>query len=161
MKDAGVTVIYCGGLHTEAGLIMRQARRPGPQGTVHVGRRHRVERAGLDRRRRRQRHADDVRSGSAQEPGQQGSGREVPGAGFEPEAYTLYSYAALQVVAAAAAKAGSNDAAEGRRDHQDGRPFDRLGEIGFDEKGDITRPDYVMYQWKKGDDGKFSYFEMN
>ena len=35
-----------------------------------------------------------------------------------------------------------------------------IGELGFDEKGDITRPDYVMYEWKKGDDGKVSYFEL-
>ena len=34
-----------------------------------------------------------------------------------------------------------------------------LGELSFDEKGDITRPDYVMYTWKKGDDGKYTYVE--
>jgi len=34
-----------------------------------------------------------------------------------------------------------------------------IGEIGYDAKGDITRPDYVMYTWKKGDDGKYTYFE--
>jgi len=35
-----------------------------------------------------------------------------------------------------------------------------IGDIGFDKKGDITRPDYVMYEWKKGPDGKYSYFQM-
>ncbi|TKB30158.1 MAG: ABC transporter substrate-binding protein, partial [Mesorhizobium sp.] len=34
-----------------------------------------------------------------------------------------------------------------------------IGEIGYDAKGDITRPDYVMYTWKKGDDGKYTYVE--
>jgi branched-chain amino acid transport system substrate-binding protein len=24
-----------------------------------------------------------------------------------------------------------------------------IGETGYDKKGDITRPDYVMYVWKK------------
>ena len=33
-----------------------------------------------------------------------------------------------------------------------------LGELSFNEKGDITRPDYIMYEWRKGDDGKYSYF---
>jgi branched-chain amino acid transport system substrate-binding protein len=33
-----------------------------------------------------------------------------------------------------------------------------LGEISFDEKGDPKIPGYVMYEWKKGPDGKFSYF---
>ena len=27
----------------------------------------------------------------------------------------------------------------------------------FAKKGDITRPDYVMYVWKKGQDGKIDY----
>ena len=34
-----------------------------------------------------------------------------------------------------------------------------IGDIGFDAKGDITRPDYVMYTWKKGADGKYTYLE--
>ena len=33
-----------------------------------------------------------------------------------------------------------------------------LGELSFNEKGDITRPDYIMYEWKQADDGKYSYF---
>ena len=45
-------------------------------------------------------------------------------AGFEPEAYTLYSYAALQIVAAAANKAGARRRAEGCRSHQGKRPVD-------------------------------------
>jgi ABC-type branched-subunit amino acid transport system substrate-binding protein len=64
MKEAGVTIVYWGGLHTEAGLIIRQAADQGLKATLHVGRRHRVERTRLDRRRRGRRHADDVRSGS-------------------------------------------------------------------------------------------------
>jgi branched-chain amino acid transport system substrate-binding protein len=32
-----------------------------------------------------------------------------------------------------------------------------IGDISFDKKGDITRPDYVMYVWKKGQDGKIDY----
>ena len=35
-----------------------------------------------------------------------------------------------------------------------------LGELSFDKKGDITRPDYVMYVWKKGADGKITYTEV-
>ena len=32
-----------------------------------------------------------------------------------------------------------------------------IGDLSFDKKGDITRPDYVMYVWKKGSDGKIDY----
>jgi branched-chain amino acid transport system substrate-binding protein len=31
-----------------------------------------------------------------------------------------------------------------------------LGKIGFDKKGDVTAPGYVMYEWKKG---KYDYFK--
>jgi branched-chain amino acid transport system substrate-binding protein len=33
-----------------------------------------------------------------------------------------------------------------------------LGDMSFDEKGDPKLPGYIMYEWKKGADGKFSYF---
>ena len=35
-----------------------------------------------------------------------------------------------------------------------------LGDLGYDEKGDITKLDYVMYIWKKGADGNISYVQM-
>jgi branched-chain amino acid transport system substrate-binding protein len=34
-----------------------------------------------------------------------------------------------------------------------------IGDFGYDAKGDPTRPDYVIYEWKKGADGKPTYFE--
>ena len=34
-----------------------------------------------------------------------------------------------------------------------------IGELSFNEKGDITRPDYVMYTWQKGADGKYTYLQ--
>ena len=41
-----------------------------------------------------------------------------------------------------------------------GKPFKTvIGDIAFDKKGDITRPDYVMYTWKKGADGKITYVQ--
>ena len=81
-------------------------------------------------------------------------------AGFEPEAYTLYSYAALQVIAEAAKAAASNDPETVATALKEKGPYTTvIGELGFDAKGDITRPDYVMYTWKKGEDGKYSYFQ--
>ena len=82
-------------------------------------------------------------------------------AGFEPEAYTLYSYAALQIIADAIKKAGSaEDPQKVAEAIKASGPWSTaIGEIGYDEKGDITRPDYVMYTWKKGDDGKYNYVE--
>jgi branched-chain amino acid transport system substrate-binding protein len=36
-----------------------------------------------------------------------------------------------------------------------------IGELSFDKKGDITRPDYVMYIWKKDASGKITYVEID
>ncbi|MGL4406599.1 MAG: ABC transporter substrate-binding protein, partial [Notoacmeibacter sp.] len=82
-------------------------------------------------------------------------------AGFEPEAYTLYSYAALQVMASAATAAKSNDSqAVAAAIKANGPHKTAIGELGYDAKGDITRPDYVMYEWKKGADGNYTYIQM-
>ena len=82
-------------------------------------------------------------------------------AGFEPEAYTLYTYAALQIIAEAAKAVGENDPMKVAEAAKAKGPFKTvIGDIGYDAKGDITRADYTMYEWKKGDDGKYSYFEI-
>jgi branched-chain amino acid transport system substrate-binding protein len=77
---------------------------------------------------------------------------------IDPEAYTLYSYAAVQILAQAAEAVKSTDGKKMAEYMHSGKPFKTvIGEISFDKKGDITRPDYIMYVWKKGQDGKIDY----
>jgi len=72
-------------------------------------------------------------------------------AGYDPEAYTLYSYAAVQIFAAAAAEAKTNDPKKVMETIRNGKAWPTvIGPIAYDKKGDITRPDYVMYVWKAG-----------
>jgi branched-chain amino acid transport system substrate-binding protein len=72
------------------------------------------------------------------------------GENFEPEGYTLYTYAAVQAWAQAVEKAGSlklQAVIASLRSHQ----FDTvLGRIGFDNKGDITGASWIWYIWKGG-----------
>ena len=78
--------------------------------------------------------------------------------GYEPEAYTLYTYAAVQILAQAAEAVKSADPKKMAEYMHSGKTFKTvIGDISFDKKGDITRPDYVMYVWKKGQDGKIDY----
>ena len=78
--------------------------------------------------------------------------------GFEPEAYTLYSYAAVQIIKQAAEKANSLDTKKIAEVMHSGMTFKTvLGDIALDKKGDRTSVDYVWYVWKKGDDGKITY----
>jgi branched-chain amino acid transport system substrate-binding protein len=160
MKEAGVTMVYYGGLHTEAGLIMRQMADQGLKAGFMSG-------DGIVSNELAS-IAGDAVNGTlmtfAPDPRKNPAAKDLVekfrAAGFEPEAYTLYSYAAIQVMVAAANKAGSNDPAKVAETLKSGGPWQTaIGEISFNEKGDITRPDYVMYEWKKGDDGKYTYFE--
>ncbi len=158
LKQAGVDVVYFGGLHTEAGLIIRQMRDQGLNAPLMSG--------------------DGIVSAeftSIAGPGAEGTlmtfspdPRKNPNAkdvvakfkakNFEPEAYTLYSYAAAQILAEAAKQAGSTDGKKVSDVMKSGKPFKTvIGDISFDKKGDITRPDYIMYVWKKGADGKIDY----
>ena len=70
--------------------------------------------------------------------------------GYEPEGYTIHTYAALQVWAQAAEAAGSTDAAAVARVMRR-QAFDTvLGSLSFDDKGDLTQHDYAWYLWRDG-----------
>jgi branched-chain amino acid transport system substrate-binding protein len=90
--------------------------------------------------------------------------------GFEPQAYTLYSYAAVQIIKQAAEQAKSLDPKKVAEEMHSGKPFKTvLGDVSFEKKGDVSndgyvvagkkKDRYVLYTWKKGSDGKISYFE--
>jgi branched-chain amino acid transport system substrate-binding protein len=76
--------------------------------------------------------------------------------GIEPEGFTLYGYAAIQALAQAATKAKSTEAKAVEKVLKSDKFNLVLGDVGFDQKGDITAPGYVLYVWKKG---KFEYAE--
>jgi len=158
MKEAGVSIIYWGGLHTEAGLIIRQSADQGLKATMVSG-------DGIVSNELAS-IAGDAVAGTLNtfgpdprlNPANKDLVEKFRAAGFEPEAYTLYSYSAMQVIAAAAKAAGSLDTQEVAKAMKEKGPFPTaLGDMGFDEKGDPKLPGYVMYVWKKGEDGKYTY----
>jgi branched-chain amino acid transport system substrate-binding protein len=161
MKDAGVSFVYFGGLHTEFGLLKRQAADAGLTATFMSGdgivSNELSSIAGPAVEGTLMTFAPDPRKS----PAATDLVKKFRDAGFEPEAYTLYSYAAMQVVAQAAGKAGKNDDAQAVADSikKNGPWATAIGELGYNEKGDITRPDYVLYTWKKQEDGTFTYVQ--
>src|SRR6202021_3454914 len=109
IKQSGADLVYFGGLYTEAGLIVRQLRDPGVKAPLMGG-------DGIP--------SDEFASVGG--PGVEGTlmtygpdPRNKPEAKavvaefrakkFEPEAYTLYSYAGVQIIKQAAEWAGSLD----------------------------------------------------
>ena len=80
---------------------------------------------------------------------------------FDPESYTLYSYAAVQIIKQAADATNSLEPRKVAEAIKSGRTFPTvIGDLSFDSKGDITRLDYVMYVWKKDASGKITYVEI-
>lgn len=78
-------------------------------------------------------------------------------AGIEPDGYTLCTYAAVQVWAAAAKAAGSTDFDKVVPAIAGGSFDTVLGTVRFDQKGDSTTPGYVVYVWH---DGKYAALPM-
>jgi branched-chain amino acid transport system substrate-binding protein len=74
-------------------------------------------------------------------------------AGIDPEGYTLYTYAAVQIFADAVKNTKGADPAKLAK-YIRAHSFDTvIGKLGFDKKGDVTSPAYVWYRWN---DGKYA-----
>jgi branched-chain amino acid transport system substrate-binding protein len=162
IKAAGADLVYWGGLHTEGGLIVRQMRDQGVKAVLMGG-------DGIT--------TDEFATVGG--PGVEGTLMTFPpdprkraeakvivdkfrANKFEPEAYTLYSYAAVEIIKQAAEAAKSLDPKKVAEKIHSGMKFKTvIGEMSYDKKGDITRPDYTMYVWKKQPDGKITYVELD
>jgi len=150
MKQANIDAIYFGGYQTEAGLIVRQARDQGLKAQF-IG-------------------ADALVTEEFWKiTGPAGEGtlmtfppdpRNVPAAkavvdkfkteGYDPEGYTLYTYAAIQAFAAAANKAQSLKLDDLSKTLKSMTVDTVVGQLSWDKKGDVTDPKYVFYVWKNG-----------
>jgi len=160
IRAAGADVVYFGGLHPEAGPLVRQLREQGLKDVAFM--------------------SDDgivtdelvATAGGAQYtngvymtfgadprllPDSKAVVEQFRKSGTEPEGYTLYAYASIQALAAAFNGAKSNkgeDAAEWLK----ANPVKTvMGEKRWDKKGDLTVSDYVVYQWDAN--GKYHQLE--
>ncbi len=150
LKQAGVDAIYFGGYHPEAALIVRQSREQGFNAPLLSGDSlNTLEFATLAGAA-----GDGTMFTNAAEarnlPTAAKVVEEFRAEGFEPEGYTLSTYAAMQVWAGAVEKAGSTDAAK-VAEAMRGQTWDTvIGTLGFDDKGDLTSSTYVWYAFKDG-----------
>jgi branched-chain amino acid transport system substrate-binding protein len=151
LKEAGVDVIYIGGYHTETGLIERQAKEQGMSPQVIGGDALQTNEfwqiTGPTGEGTLMTFPSDPRN----RPTAAAVVKEFKDKGIDPEGYVLYTYAAVQIWAEAAQKAGSTDSKKVAAELKKSGPWQTvLGPIGFDSKGDITKSDYVLYQWHDG-----------
>ncbi len=82
--------------------------------------------------------------------------------GIDPEGYTLYAYAAVQVIDQAAEAAHSLDPNAMAKAMHSGMLFHTvLGALSFDAKGDLAEPDYSIFVWKKAADGTIDFYPLS
>lgn len=150
MKAENIDVIYIGGYHTEAGLILRQARERGLKAQLISGdalvTAEYWQITGDAGEGTLMTFSPDPRKNPDAAP----VVKRFRDAGVEPEGYVLYTYAAIQAWAQAAEKAKSTKFDDMIKALNTNKFNTVLGNIGFDDKGDVTAPGYVFYEWSKG-----------
>jgi branched-chain amino acid transport system substrate-binding protein len=150
LKQANIDLVYFGGYHTEAGLIIRQMHDQGMD-TILMG-------------------GDALMTQefwSITGPAGEGTlmtfspdPRKNPAAaevvkrfrdkGIEPEGYVLYTYAAVQAWKQAAEKAKSIESVDVVKAMTDTEFDTVVGKFKFNEKGDPNLPPYAVYRWSNG-----------
>ncbi|MDX8538872.1 branched-chain amino acid ABC transporter substrate-binding protein [Mesorhizobium sp. M4B.F.Ca.ET.215.01.1.1] len=154
LKELKADVVYFGGYHPEGGLILRQAAEqnvkfqlimpdsiatpefwqvagPAGEGTMFV-----------------------FPSDPQAKPEAKDAIAKIKAGGFVPEGFTLFSYAVVQAFAEGIKRAGSDDPAKVAEALKNGQPISTVvGDVVFDEKGDLKNASYDINQWH---DGKYA-----
>jgi branched-chain amino acid transport system substrate-binding protein len=150
MKQANIDAIYFGGYQTEAGLIVRQSRDQGLKAQFIGGDALVTEEfwkiTGPAGEGTLMTFAPDPRKVPAAKAVVDNFMKE----NYNPEGYTLYTYAAIQVFKAAAEKANSVKVDDLSKALHGMTVETVIGPLKWDAKGDITDPKYVFYIWKAG-----------
>ena len=153
LKNENIDILYVGGYHTEAGLMKRQMADQAMDTILVSGDALVTDEYWSI--------TGDAGEGTlmtfSPDPRLNEEAADVVAkfeeAGINPEGYTLYTYAAIQAWAAAVEEAGSTDFDPVVEALNAGTFQTVLGELDFDDKGDVTLPGYVMYEWRGGEYG--------
>jgi branched-chain amino acid transport system substrate-binding protein len=156
MKRDNIDLVYVGGYHQESGLIVRQMRDQGLNTVLMAG----------DALADKEFASITGPAGAGTlftfgpDPRNKPTAKAIVDAfkakNIDPEGYTLYTYAAMQVWAKAVTKAGTTDPHKVADTIKAGEWDTVLGKLAFDAKGDIKVLDYVVYKW----DDKGNYTEL-
>jgi len=150
LKQANIDLVYFGGYHTEAGLIIRQMRDQG-MNTILMGGDALITQefwsiTGPAGEGTLMTFSPDPRKN----PAAAEVVKRFKDKGIEPEGYVLYTYAAIQAWKQAADKAKSVDSAEVVKALNDTEFDTVVGKFKFNEKGDPNLPPYAVYRWSNG-----------
>ncbi|EJZ56267.1 MULTISPECIES: branched-chain amino acid ABC transporter substrate-binding protein [Pseudomonas] len=160
IRAAGADVVYFGGLHPEAGPLVKQLRTEGLKDVKFMSddgivTDELVTTAGGPQ------YVDGVLMTFGADPRLLPESKAVVEqfrkAGTEPEGYTLYAYASIQALAAGFNGAKSNSGEKAAEWLKANPVKTVMGEKSWDKKGDLKVSDYVVYQWDAS--GKYHQLE--
>ncbi|MBF0296675.1 MAG: branched-chain amino acid ABC transporter substrate-binding protein [Magnetococcales bacterium] len=155
LRSVQADAVYFGGLHSEAGPLVRQMREQGLNAPLISGdgivSETFLTSAGGPK------YVEGVFMTFGADPRKIPTGKAVVEkfrqAGYEPEGYTLYSYATMQSIAAALTATKSRDGVK-LANWLKANPVETvMGTKRWNAKGDLQTSDYVMYRWTK--EGKY------
>ncbi|MES2752935.1 MAG: branched-chain amino acid ABC transporter substrate-binding protein [Pseudomonadota bacterium] len=156
LKRDNIDLVYVGGYHQEAGLILRQMRDQGLKTLLMAGDamndKEFASITGAAAEGTLFTFGPDPRN----KPTAKAIVEKFKAKGIDPEGYTLYTYASFQVWSQAAKKINSTDPKKLVEAIKAGEWDTVLGKLSFDAKGDIKLLDYVVYKW----DAKGNYAEL-
>lgn len=150
IKASGADLLYYGGQHTEAALIVRQMRDQRVTATLMGGDGISNSEFGAI--------GGDAAVGTLMTsfpdpttfPEAKEAVAELTRQGVPLEAITVYAYAAAQVIADGIAQAKSQDPRKVADYLHSGASIPTvLGTISYDTNGDIQQPGFVVFEWKK------------
>jgi len=156
LKRDNIDLVYIGGYHQQAGAILRQMRAQGMKTVMMSGdSMNDKEFASITGPL-----AEGTLSTFGPDPRNKPTAKAIvekfKAKGIDPEGYTLYTYAAMQLWLDAVKQAGTTDPQKVMKVIKAGTWDTVLGKLAFDEKGDIKAIDYVVYKW----DDKGNYAEI-
>ena len=151
LKAAGIEVLYYGGYPPEGGLILRQAADQGVKFQL-------VATSGFvtpEFWSIAGEAADGTLFPFPRDPKGLETAKHVAdefrATGYEPEGFTLFSYATIQALAEGVRRAGKADGAAVAKALRSGGPVNTVfGPVAFDAKGDAEGMVYEMNVWHSG-----------
>ncbi|ACL56924.1 Extracellular ligand-binding receptor [Methylobacterium nodulans ORS 2060] len=154
LQASGIEVVYYGGHYQEMGKLVRTAAEQGyrPQwfGTSGIATKEFGTLAGPASNGVLMTFNPDLR----RKPEAAAAVKALQADGIDPGGFVLYGYAAMQALVEAGNFAKSTDPKAIAATLHAERFNLVLGNVGFDQKGDVTAPGYVLYVWR---DGAFTY----
>jgi branched-chain amino acid transport system substrate-binding protein len=155
MKSDKIDVVYFGGYHTELALIIRQSRDAGFTPAFVAAEAMATSEFWAIAREAANgtlfTYAPEVKTRPQAEEAVKAM-RAID-ANADPDNFAFYFYAAVQAVAAAIEKSGSDAARPLAQTLRGGSVATIVGDLSFDKKGDLTAPEYVFFEWR---DGKYA-----